>query len=102
MRRALLTKKLAAVGANDDSELRELAQALLTVVEEQKPDAAATVGVILRRASVGGDIEIADVAVEGGSGVVAEDITTDGSLRVSGVSARGPEEPPHPPVARKQ
>lgn len=102
LRRALLAKKLAAVGANDDEELRGLAQTLLTLVEEQEPDVPATVGVILRRASVGGDIEIADVAVEGGSGVVAEDITADGSLRVSGVSARGRQEPPHPPVAREQ
>jgi hypothetical protein len=102
LRRALLAKKLAAAGANDDSELRELAQALLTLVEEQEPNAPATVGVTLRRASVGGDIEIADVEVEGGSGVLAEDITADGSLRVGGVSARGPQEPPHPPVAREQ
>lgn len=102
LRRALLAKKLAAAGANDDGELHGLAQTLLTLVEEQEPDAPATVGVVLRRASVGGDIEIADVAVDGGSGVVAEDITADGSLRVSGVLARGPQEPPHPPVAREQ
>lgn len=102
LRRALLAKKLATAGANEDWELSELAQTLLTLVEEHKPDAPATVGVTLRRASVGGDIEIADVAVEGGSGVVAEDINADGSLRVSGVSARGPQEPPHPPVAREQ
>lgn len=102
LRRALLAKKLATAGANDDSELSELAQTVLTLVEEHKPDVPATVGVTLRRASVGGDIEIADVAVEGGSGVVAEDINADGSLRVSGVSARGPQEPPHPPVAWEQ
>ena len=102
LRRALLAKKLAAAGANDDSELRELAQTLLALVEEQEPGAPATVGVRLQRASVGGDIEIADVAVEGGSGVVATDIVADGSLRISGVSARGPQEPPHPPVAREQ
>jgi hypothetical protein len=71
------------------------------VVEEQEPGAPATVGVRLRRASVGGDIEIADVAVEGGSGVLAEDITADGSLRIRGVSARGSQEPPHPPRARE-
>lgn len=96
LRRALLAKKLAAAGANDDSKLRELAQTLLTLVEEQEPDVPATVGVILRRASIGGDVEISDVAVEGGSGVIAEDINADGSLRVSGVSARGPQAPPHP------
>jgi hypothetical protein len=101
LRRALLAKKLAAAGANDDPELRKLAQTLLNVVEEQEPGAPATVGVRLRRASVGGDIEIADVAVEGGSGVLAEDITADGSLRIRSVSARGSQEPPHPPRARE-
>lgn len=102
LRRALLTKKLAAAGAGDDEQLRELAQTFLALVEEQAPGAPATVGVSLRRASIGGDIEVTDVAVEGGSGVVVEDIVADGSLRISGVSARGPQEPPHPPVAREQ
>lgn len=102
LRRALLAKKLAAAGANDDDELRGLAQTLLTLVEEQEPDAPATVGVVLRRASVGGDIEVVNVSVDGGSGVIAEDITVDGSLRIGGVSARGAQEPPHPPVAREQ
>src|SRR5690625_1008295 len=96
LRRALLAKKLAAAGANDDSGLRELAQTLWTLVEEEEPDAPATVGVILRRASIGGDVEISDVAVDGGSGVIAEDINADGSLRVSSVSARSPQAPPHP------
>lgn len=102
LRRALLAKKLAAAGAGDDDELRALAENFLTLVEEQEPEAPATVGVRLRRVSIGGDIEVTDVAVEGGSGVTAEDITADGSLRISGVSARGPQEPPHPPVAREQ
>lgn len=102
LRRALLAKKLTAVGAGDDTQLHELAQALLTLVSEQEPDAPVTVGVALRRASVGGDIEVVNVSVDGGSGVIAEDITVDGSLRIGGVSARGPQEPPHPPVAREQ
>lgn len=101
LRRALLAKKLAAAGGNDDSELCQLAQTLLTLIEEQEPGVPATVGVRLRRASIGGDIEVTDVAVEGGSGVDAEDIVADGSLRISGVSARGAQEPPHPPVARE-
>lgn len=96
LRRALLAKKLAAAGANEDLELRELAQALLGAVEQEASEAPATVGVVLRRTSVGGDIEIADVAVDGGSGVVAEDTTADGSLRISGVAARGPQAPPPP------
>ncbi|SKE39754.1 Uncharacterised protein [Mycobacteroides abscessus subsp. massiliense] len=102
LRRALLAKKLTAAGANDDSELSALAQTFLALVEEQEPGAPATVGVALRRASVGGDIEVVNVSVDGGSGVIAEDITVDGSLRIGGVSARGPQEPPHPPVAREQ
>ncbi|MBE5460991.1 hypothetical protein [Mycobacteroides abscessus] len=101
LRRALLAKKLAAAGANDDAQLREFAQTFLSLVEEQEPSVPATVGVILRRASVGGDIEVTNVAVEGGSGVIAEDIVADGSMRISGVSARGPQGPPHPPVARE-
>lgn len=102
LRRALLAKKLAAAGADDDEELCELAQTFLALVEEQEPAAPATVGVRLSRVSIGGDIEVTAVAVEGGSGVVAEDIVADGSLRISGVSARGPQEPPHPPRAREQ
>jgi hypothetical protein len=101
LRRALLAKKLAAAGANEDSELWKLAQALLKVIDEQEPSAAGAVGVRLQRAAVGGDIEITDVAVEGGSGVLAEDISANGSLRISGVSAGGTQEPPHPSQARE-
>ncbi|MBU8829263.1 hypothetical protein [Mycolicibacterium goodii] len=52
-------------------------------------------GVALRRASVGGDIEVVNVSVDGGSGVIAEDVSADGPLRIGGVSARGAQEPPH-------
>ncbi len=102
LRRALLAKKLTQAGAADDAQLHDLAQTLLSVVAEQDPDLPATVGVSLRRVSVGGDIEVADIAVEGGSGVIAEDVGVAGSLRVQGVSARSPQEPPHPPQAREQ
>jgi hypothetical protein len=102
LRRALLAKKLTAAGAGNDDELRSLAETFLALVEEQEPEAPATVGVRLSRASVGGDIEVTDVAVTGGSGVIAEDIVADGSLRISGVSACGTQEPPHPHWAREQ
>lgn len=102
LRRQLLVKKLAAAGADGDAELLASAQALLTAVEEQDPDLPTTVGVALRRAAVGGDIEVFDVAVDGGSGVVAEDVAAGGNLRIQGVAARGPQEPPHPQVAREQ
>ncbi len=102
LRRQLVAKKLGQAGAGDDTELVSLAQALLSVVEDEAPDLPATVGVTIRRAAVGGDIEVVDVAVDGGSGVVAEDVAAAGSLRVKGVAARGRQEPPHPPMARRQ
>ncbi|KZO60452.1 hypothetical protein A2U19_01385 [Dietzia maris] len=102
LRRQLLAKKLRQVGADRDAELLRLAKALLAAVDEEAPDLPGTVGVVIRRASVSGDIEVADVAVDGGSGVVAEDVVTGGSLRVQGISARSPQEPPHPPRARKR
>ncbi|GAB11004.1 hypothetical protein GOARA_064_00060 [Gordonia araii NBRC 100433] len=102
LRRALLAKKLEQAGAGDDVELLGLAQSVLTAVEEQAPELPATVGVVIRRASVGGDIEVVDVAVDGGSGVVAEDVAAGGDLRIGKVAARAPQEPPHPTQAREQ
>ena len=102
LRRALLAKMLTAAGAAEDWELHQLAQGLLEAVEEQDPGLPAMVGVALRRASVGGDIEVVNVSVDGGSGVVAEDIVADGSVRIGGVSARALQEPPHPPRARER
>ena len=97
-----MAKKLGQAGAGDDTELVSLAQALLSAVEDEAPDLPATVGVTIRRAAVSGDIEVVDVAVDGGSGVVAEDVAAAGSLRIKGVAARGHQELPHPPMARRQ
>lgn len=102
LRRALLAKKLDQTGAGNDVELLNLAQVLIAAVEGEAPELPATIGVAIRRASVGGDIEVVNVSVDGGSGVIAEDITADGSVRIGGVSARAPQEPPHPPRAREQ
>lgn len=102
LRHQLVAKKLSQVGAGDDAELVSLAQALLSAVDDEAPEVPATVGVTIRRAAVGGDIEVVDVAVDGGSGVLAEDVAAGGSLRVHGVSARGPQEPPHPSRARRR
>lgn len=96
LRRQLLAKKLGEAGAGEDGELLALAQALLAAVEDEEPSLPGTVGVAIRRASVGGDIEVVNVAVDGGSGVVAEDVAADGDLRIHGVAARGHREPPHP------
>lgn len=102
LRRALVEKKLTRAGAGDDAELYGLAQALLSAVEEQAPDLPATIGVVIRRAAVGGNIEVEDVAVDGGTGVAAEDVAAGGDLRISRVAARAPQAPPHPPPAREQ
>lgn len=102
LRRQLLAKKLSQVGADNDAELLALAEAFLAVVKDEAPDLPRTVGVALRRASVSGDIEVVDVAVDGGSGVVAEDVVAGGDLRIQGVAARSPQEPPHPPQARRR
>ncbi|GAB23192.1 hypothetical protein GOPIP_039_01390 [Gordonia polyisoprenivorans NBRC 16320 = JCM 10675] len=102
LRRALLAKKLDQAGAGNDVELLDLARTLIAVVEDEAPELPAAVGVSIRRVSVGGDIEVANVSVNGGSGVIAEDVTADGSVRIGGVSARSTQEPPHPPQAREQ
>ncbi|WP_287001418.1 MULTISPECIES: hypothetical protein [Gordonia] len=102
LRRALLAKKLAAAGASEDMELLELAHMVLEAVEQQEPSLPRALGVALRRASVGGDIEVVNVSVDGGSGVIAEDIAANGSVRIGGVSARAAQEPPHPPRARER
>ena len=101
-RREMLVEALEESGAGDDQQLRDLAQKLLAAVEAGDSDAPDTVGVVLRRASAGGDIEVTDIKVDGGSGVVAEDVSAAGSIKFQGVAARAPQEPPHPPVAREQ
>ncbi|MGW4094453.1 hypothetical protein [Nocardia sp. NPDC004750] len=100
LRRQLLAKKLGQAGAGDDEELRGLAEELLRQIAENAPEAAETIGVTLTRLEAGGDIEITDVAVLGGSGVTATDVSAAGDVRISGVRAVG-QEPPHPPLARR-
>ncbi|WP_011161159.1 hypothetical protein [Gordonia westfalica] len=102
LRRQLLGKKLGQAGADADGELVELSRALLAAVEQDAPELPATIGVKIWRASVGGDIEVVDVAVDGGTGVLAEDVAAGGDLRISGVAARAPQGPPHPARAREQ
>lgn len=99
LRRQLLAKQLGKTGANKDDELRDAAQELLHQIDQKAPEAAETVGVRLLRIAAGGDIEIADIDVVGGSGVTATDVSAGGSLKITGVKA-GVSEPPHPSGAR--
>lgn len=101
-RREMLAEELEKAGAGDDQQLKDLAQELLSAVEAGDSDAPNTVGVLLRRASAGGDIEVTDITVDGGSGVFAEDVRAAGSIKFQGVTASAPQEPPHPPLAREQ
>lgn len=87
LRRQLLAKKLASAGAGEDVDLEVLAQNVVRQVADNAPEIAETVGVRLSRVSAMGDIEISDVSVRGGSGVVAQDVATDGSIRISGVAS---------------
>ncbi|MBE7191442.1 MAG: hypothetical protein INR66_03035 [Gordonia polyisoprenivorans] len=102
LRRALLAKKLSEAGAGDDAELLRLSHGLLSAVDDQAPELPPIVGVIVRRASAQGDIVVEDVAVDGGSGVFAEDLEAGRDLRIGRVAARAPQEPPHPSRAREQ
>jgi hypothetical protein len=99
LRRQLLAKKLTQVGAGKDEELVAAAQGLLRLVAKQAPQAAEVVGVLLNRIDAAGDIEVTDVAVQGGIGVQATDVATGGSMKISGVRAF--QEPPHPHQARR-
>ncbi|MFI6313240.1 hypothetical protein ACIBEK_24330 [Nocardia fusca] len=99
LRRQLLAKKLTQVGAGEDSELVAAAQELLRLVTEQAPQAAEIVGVQLNRIDAAGDIEVTDVAVQGGIGVQATDVATGGDMIIRGV--RAAQEPPHPHQARR-
>ncbi|MFI1239263.1 hypothetical protein [Nocardia salmonicida] len=97
LRRQLLAKKLTQVGADEDAELVAAAQELLRLVVDQAPQASEIVGVQLNRVNAAGDIEVTDVAVQGGIGVQATDVATDGSMTIRGV--RAVQEPPHHPQA---
>jgi hypothetical protein len=101
LRRTLLAQTLGKAGAGNDEQLEEMAKALLDLIAEHAPDAAQTVGVKLERIAATGDIEITDIAAQGGSGVIATDVTAGGSFKVSGVRAGSTQEPPHPSPARR-
>lgn len=101
LRWQLLAKKLRQAGAEGDAELQRLAQELLNQIDEHAPETAETVGVQLKRVKAGGDVEVVDVEVVGGSGVTAEDVTAGGSVTIRGVKARASQEPPHPSQARR-
>ncbi len=91
VKQSSLSEELAEVGAERDAELRELAEALLQAIEREAPQAAARVGIDLKRVKAGGSLNIedaegADVGVRGRDLDVARDITIRGAR-----GARGPD-----------
>ncbi|WP_039796868.1 hypothetical protein [Nocardia araoensis] len=92
-RRAVLVEELQQAGAADDEELLAAARQVLVAVHRHAPAAAEAVGVRLREVRAG-ELEITDVT-SAGAGVIAEDTSVDGSLRISGIRA-GTGQPPHP------
>lgn len=96
-RRAVLAEELERAGVGSDEELLTAAQCLLLLVSQNSPQAAETVGVRLRQVS-SGELEITTIS-SAGSGVIADDITVTGTLKISEVNA-GPTQPPGPSTAR--
>ncbi len=96
-RRAVLVEELAQAGAGDDEELLTAAGQVLVAVQHHAPQVAETVGVRLREIRAG-QLEITDVTAATGAGVIAENISVEGSFRISGIRADGRS--PHPPAAQ--
>lgn len=96
--RAVLAGELTDTGAANDQEMLTAAWHLLTLIQEQAPQAAEAIGVQLRRVETG-ELEISDITSTG-SAVVAEDTKVQGTLKIIGIHA-GNTEPPHPHSPRR-
>ncbi|MFF3225765.1 hypothetical protein ACFYV7_23415 [Nocardia suismassiliense] len=97
--RAVLIGELAQAGAGDDEELLAAAGQVLVAVQHYAPQVAETVGVRLREIHAG-ELEITDVTVASGAGLIAEKVSVDGSFTIRGVRADG--QSPHPPLAQQE
>ncbi|MGW4847056.1 hypothetical protein [Nocardia brasiliensis] len=95
-RRAVLIEELAQAGAANDEELLTAAGQVLVAVQLHTPQVAETVGVRLREIRAG-QLEITDVTAAMGAGVIAENISVEGSFTISGIRTAG--QPLHPPTA---
>ncbi|WP_433521622.1 hypothetical protein ACQPZ2_30555 [Nocardia pseudovaccinii] len=98
-RRAVLLDELAQAGAGGDEELLAAAGAVLVSVQHHAPQVAETVSVRLREVRAG-ELEITDVTAAARAGVIAENVSVDGSFAISGIQAGGHS--PHPPTAQHE
>src|SRR6266850_6772201 len=87
-RRGVVKEELAAVKADQDTEVLQQAQALLEAIQRQAPEAAAAIGVDLK------DIEGASLAIRHviatGTGVKVEQGKFSGDIIIEDVQAGGP------------
>jgi hypothetical protein len=84
-RRGVVEEDLKAVGADQDTEVLQRAQALLEAIQRQAPEATAAIGVDLK------DIDGAALAIRRvtatGTGVMVEHATLSGDITIEDVRA---------------
>jgi hypothetical protein len=85
-------KQLEGVGASGDTELLKLAQAIVELIEKQRPEAAATIGVDLGELDQA-KVEFGNVLAGRGATGVKVDKVRGGKLSFKDVTA-GPEPDP--------
>jgi hypothetical protein len=94
-RRGVMEEDLKAVGADQDAEVLQQAQALLEAIQRQAPEAVTAIGVELR------DIEGAALAIRRvtatGAGVKVERAKLSGDITIEDVQAVGSGGPPPNP-----
>jgi hypothetical protein len=87
-RRRVVEEDLKAVGADEDAEVLQKAQALLEAIQRQAPETAAAIGVDLK------DIEGASLAIRRvtatGAGVKVEGAKLSGDITIEDVQAGRP------------
>ncbi len=87
-RRAVVEEDLAAAGAGQDAELLAKARALVELIQQHAPAAAAAVGVDLKDVAAA-NLRLADIAASG-TGVRVEKGTFSGDIDIHGVRAGVP------------
>jgi hypothetical protein len=90
LKQSSLAEELADAGAEHDTDLLQLAQALLLVIQQQAPEAAVRAGVDLEKVRAGGSMVIED-ARGGDVGVRGRDWKVTGDIKIS--RARGGSDP---------
>src|SRR4051812_7826115 len=91
-RRAVIEEDLTAAGAGQDADLAAAARALIELVQQHAPAAAAAIGVDLKDVSAA-NLRLSDIAAAG-TGVKLEKSTFTGDIDIKGVRAGVPPSNP--------